>query len=101
VQLAAVGLLGLALLMLVAAPAEAGTETSGLFVEFTATRNQEELPESLATKQMCPDRPGTHTFGPDLRIENRNQLVITDTFAGFEFTMNLTRRGSQPTLGRE
>ena len=36
---------------------------------------------------MCPDRPGTHTFAPDLRIANRNDLVITNTFVGFQFTM--------------
>jgi hypothetical protein len=78
--------------------AGAGTETSGLFVEFTATRNQEALPESLATKQMCPDRPGTHTFAPDLRVEDRNENPITSTFVGFEFTMTLTRSGSQATL---
>jgi hypothetical protein len=89
---------GIALLSLLAAPAEAGNETSGLFVEFTATRNQEELPESLRTKQMCPDRPGTHTFAPDLRVENDDEMVITSTFVNFEFTMTLTRRGVQPTL---
>jgi hypothetical protein len=86
------------LLALAPAPAGAGTETSGLFVEFTATRNQEAPPESLETKQMCPDRPGTHTFAPDLRVENRSEVVITNTFVGFEFTMTLTRSGSQPTL---
>jgi hypothetical protein len=83
---------------LIAFPAEGGVHTSGLFVEFTATRNQEAPPRSLATKQMCPDRPGTHTFAPDLRVENQNQVVLTNTFVGFEFTMTLTRSGSQSTL---
>jgi hypothetical protein len=86
------------LLVLMALPAMAGRETSGLFVEFTATRNQEPPPGSLDTKQMCPDRPGTHTFAPDLRIENGNEVVITNTFVGFEFEMELTRGGVQPTL---
>lgn len=100
-RLAAAALLGVALLGPLAAPARAGSETSGLFVEFTATRNQEPVPDALATKQMCPDRPGTHTFAPDLRIERADQMVITNTFVGFRFTMTLTRRGSQETLVKE
>lgn len=80
------------------APGIAGRETSGLFVEFTATRDQESPPATLATKQMCPDRPGTHTFAPDLRVVNAQDVAITNTFVGFEFTMTLTRSGSQPQL---
>ena len=93
-----VGVASIVALGLLAAPAEAGTETSGLFVEFTATKNQDEVPATLATKEMCPDRAGTHTFAPDLRVENKNELVITNTFIGFEFSMTLTRSGTQPTL---
>jgi hypothetical protein len=85
---------------LVASPAEGGTHTSGLFVEFTATRNQEEVPESLSTKEMCLARSGRHTFEPELRVENDEGLVITDRLIGFEFTMTLARSGTQPTLER-
>jgi hypothetical protein len=87
------------------APAEAGTMTSGLFVEFTSS-GQEMLPDafgpklSVATKQMCPDRAGTHTFGPNLRIVNPQGVEITDNFVNFEFTMTLTRRGVQPELAK-
>ena len=94
----ALALAGLALLTLVPSPVLGGKETSGLFVEFTATRNQEEPPATLRTKQMCPDRPGTHTFAPDLRVENGDEAVITNTFIGFTFDMILTRRGIQETF---
>ncbi|MFQ5527824.1 MAG: hypothetical protein ACE5GX_16395 [Thermoanaerobaculia bacterium] len=91
-------LAGISLLAVVAAPVEAGTETSGLFVEFRATRDQEEVPAKLQTKQMCPNRRGRHRFTPNLRVEGENEMVITNTFIGFEFTMTLTRSGTQPTL---
>jgi hypothetical protein len=87
-----------AVLTLIAVPAEAGTETSGLFVEFTATRNQERPPATLETKQMCPDFPGTHTFAPAFRVEDSDEVVITDNFVGFEFSLAMTRSGTQPTL---
>jgi hypothetical protein len=83
---------------LIALPAEGGMQTSGLFVEFTATRNQERPPATLETKQMCPDFAGTHTFAPAFRVEDSDEVVITDKFLGFEFSLAMTRSGTQPRL---